>query len=277
MLWSRSSGASASATGSTESFRRNQMGRVQDKVALVTGGASGIGLTTAGLLAREGAKVVIADIDRAAAARAVAALGPPASAQPLDVTREADWIAATDAVVRDFGRLDILVNNAGTALLKDIEATTLDDWRGLMAVNLDGTFLGCKHAIRVMKERGGGSIVNLSSIAGMIGNPSLAAYCASKGGVRLLTKTVALHCARRGYNIRCNSVHPSFVQSPMLEAMIAAARDPDKMRANVTAAAPLGRLAQPAEVAQTILFLASDESAFTTGAELVVDGGLTAA
>ncbi len=253
------------------------MGRVQDKVALITGGASGIGLATAELLAREGARVMVADIDRDAAARAVAALGPPATAHPLDVTREADWIAATDAVVRDCGRLDILVNNAGIALLKDIEATTLEDWRGLMAVNLDGAFLGCKHAVRVMKERGGGSIVNLSSVAGMIGDPSLAAYCASKGGVRLLTKSVALHCARRGYHIRCNSVHPSFVQSPMLEAMIAGARNPEKMRANVAAASPVGRLAKPVEVAQTILFLASDEAAFTTGAELVVDGGLTAA
>ena len=253
------------------------MGRVQGKVALVTGGASGIGLATAEVLAAEGATVVVADIDRAAAARAVAALGPPASAHPLDVTREADWIAVTDAIARDHGRLDILVNNAGIALLRDIEATTLDDWRALMAVNLDGTFLGCKHAIRVMKDRGGGAIVNLSSIAGMIGNPSLAAYCASKGGVRLLTKAVALHCARRGYNIRCNSVHPSFVQSAMLEGMIAQARDPEKMRASVTAAAPLGRLAEPLEVARTILFLASEESAFTTGAELVVDGGLTAA
>lgn len=253
------------------------MGRVQGKVALVTGAASGIGLATAEVLAREGAKVVLADIDCDGAASAAAAFGPPASSLALDVTCESDWIAVTDAVVRDHGRLDILVNNAGVALLRDIEATALEDWRALMAVNLDGTFLGCKHAIRVMKERGGGSIVNLCSVAGMIGNPSLAAYCASKGGVRLLTKCVALHCARRGYNIRCNSVHPSFVQSPMLEGMIAVARDPEKMRANVTTAAPLGRLAEPVEVARTILFLASDESAFTTGAELLVDGGLTAA
>jgi NAD(P)-dependent dehydrogenase (short-subunit alcohol dehydrogenase family) len=146
-----------------------------------------------------------------------------------------------------------------------------------MAVNLDGTFLGCKHAVRVMKDHGGGSIVNMSSVAGMIGHGSLAAYCASKGGVRLLTKAVALHCAHKGYNIRCNSVHPSFAETPMLHAMIAAARNPEKLAASFTAAAPLGRLAQPIEIARTILFLASDESAFTTGAELVVDGGLTAA
>jgi NAD(P)-dependent dehydrogenase (short-subunit alcohol dehydrogenase family) len=252
------------------------MARVKDKIALVTGGASGIGLATSGLLAAEGARVIIGDIDRMAAERAVAALGAPASSLPLDVTREDHWIAVTDAIVRDFGRFDILVNNAGVALRRDIEATTLDEWRRLMAVNLDGVFLGCKHAIRVMKGRGGGAIVNLSSVAGMIGAPALAAYGASKGGVRALTKSVALHCARRGYGIRCNSVHPSFAETPMLEGMIASARDPEKLRASHAAAAPLGRLAQPIEIARTILFLASDESAFTTGAEIVVDGGLTA-
>jgi len=253
------------------------MGRVQDRVALVTGGASGIGYATARMLAAEGARVVIADLDRDASARAAAALGRAASVHPLDVTREDAWTAVTDAVARDFGRLDILVNNAGVAISKDVEATTLDEWRRVMAVNLDGVFLGCKHGVRVMKERGGGAIVNVSSVAGMIGDPKLPAYCASKAGVRLLTKSVALHCARKGYNIRCNSVHPSFAETPMLEAMFARARDPAKLRAGLEAAAPLGRLGKPEEVASTILFLASDESAFTTGAELVVDGGLTAA
>jgi 3(or 17)beta-hydroxysteroid dehydrogenase len=253
------------------------MGRVQDKVALITGGASGIGFATAELMVQEGAKVVIGDIDRAAAERAAARLGAAASFHLLDVTREDEWIAATDAIVRDHGRLDILVNNAGIALSQDFETTTLDDWRRLMAVNLDGVFLGCKHAVRVMKDRGGGAIVNLSSVAGLIGDPRLAAYCASKGGVRLLTKSVALHCARRGYNIRCNSVHPSFVETPMLDDMLARARDPAKARAGYAAAAPLGRIAQPGDVARMILFLASDEAAFSTGAEFVVDGGLTAA
>ncbi len=253
------------------------MGRVQDKVALVTGGASGIGLATARLFVEQGASVVVADRDVAASTSAIAELGQRASFHRLDVTREDQWAAVTDAVARDFRRIDIVVNNAGVVLFKDIEATTLDEWRDLIAVNLDGVFLGCKHAVRIMKDRGGGAIVNMSSVAGMIGHGNLAAYCASKGGVRLLTKSVALHCARKGYNLRCNSVHPSFAETPMLEAMVASARNPEKLAANFAAAAPLGRLAQPLEIARTILFLASDESAFTTGAELVVDGGLTAA
>jgi 3(or 17)beta-hydroxysteroid dehydrogenase len=253
------------------------MGRVEGKVALVTGGASGIGFATAKLLAEEGASVVIADLPGTGSDGAVAALAGTIHFAALDVTREDDWIAATDTVLRDFGRLDILVNNAGIALMKDIETTTLDEWRRLMAVNLDGVFLGCKHAIRVMKDHQRGSIVNLSSIAGIVGHGSFAAYCASKGGVRMLTKSVALYCARKGYNIRCNSVHPAFVETPMLETMYATARDPAKLRAGWETAAPLGRFAQPEEIAQTILFLASDESAYTTGAEIVVDGGLTAA
>jgi len=253
------------------------MGRVQDKVALITGGVSGIGLAAAQLLADEGAKIILADHDASQSKSAVAALSQRACFHKLDVTREDEWIAVTDAVVRDFGRIDIVVNCAGVALFKDIEATTLDEWRELMAVNLDGTFLGCKHAVRVMKHRGGGSIVNMSSVAGLIGSGNLAAYSASKGGVRLLTKSVALHCARKGYNIRCNSVHPSFVETPMLRSMVASARNPEKVTASFSTASPLGRLAQPIEIARTILFLASDESSFTTGAELVVDGGLTAA
>jgi len=252
------------------------MGRVDGKVALITGGASGIGLATAGLLADEGAQVVLTDlVEPEANAAAVAARR--GRFYKLDVTRENEWIVVTDAVVSEFGRLDILVNCAGVSLLKDVETTTLEEWRRLMAVNLDGTFLGCKHAIRVMKERGNGSIVNMSSVAGLVGAANLAAYSASKGAVRLLTKSVALHCARKGYNIRCNSVHPSFVETPMLRSMLAAARDPQKLEANYASAAPLGRLAKPIEIAGTILFLASDEAAFTTGAELIVDGGLTAA
>lgn len=201
------------------------MGRVEGKVALVTGGASGIGLAATNLLLDEGAKVVLTDRESALSAPGPESLRQRASIRSLDVTREADWIAVTDSAAAEFGRIDIVVNCAGVVLLKDIETTTLEEWRSLMAVNLDGTFLGCKHAVRIMKDRGGGSIVNMSSVAGIIGSGNLAAYSASKGGVRLLTKSVALHCARKGYNIRCNSVHPSFVETPMLRSMIESARD----------------------------------------------------
>jgi 3(or 17)beta-hydroxysteroid dehydrogenase len=253
------------------------LGKVEDKIAVVTGAASGIGLATASLLIDEGARVVLTDIAVEAGAQAAKRLGSRASFKPHDVTDAGQWDRVVRETEAECGGLDILVNNAGIALMKDVETTSLDEWRKVHAVNLEGPFLGCKAAIGAMKRRGGGSIVNVSSIAGMIGHHSLAAYCSSKGGVRLLTKSVALHCARRGYNIRCNSVHPSFAATPMVEAMINESRDPAKMRDAVTKAAPLGRLAEPIDVARTILFLASDESAFTTGAEFVVDGGATAA
>jgi 3(or 17)beta-hydroxysteroid dehydrogenase len=253
-------------------------GRVQDKIALITGGASGIGLATGRLMVEEGAKVVLADIQIEAGERAAKELGSRATFVPLDVTREDQWISAIERTVKWHGRLEILVNNAGVGGgLKDIEETTMDDWKRVMGVNLDGVFLGCKYGVKAMKETGGGAIVNLSSIAGIVGYHSLAAYCASKGGVRLLTKAVALHCARKKYNIRCNSVHPSFADTPMVQATIARARNPEKMKTSLEAAAPLGRLGTAREVAQTILFLASDESSFTTGAEFLVDGGATAA
>jgi NAD(P)-dependent dehydrogenase (short-subunit alcohol dehydrogenase family) len=193
-----------------------------------------------------------------------------------DVTDEARWRVVADAVVAELGRLDVLVNSAGIAILGSIESATLADWRKVNTVNSDGTFLGCREAVRMMKASGGGSIVNLSSVAGIIGDGQSAAYCASKGAVRLLTKSVAMHCARKGYGIRCNSVHPSFTATPMVEAVIMGSKSPEKAREGLSHAAPLGRMGRPEEVAAAILYLASDESAFTTGAELVVDGGLTA-
>jgi NAD(P)-dependent dehydrogenase (short-subunit alcohol dehydrogenase family) len=252
--------------------------------ALVTGGSRGIGAAIVRALTSCGARCAVnyvADADgrNRADAEAVVAGVLGAVAVEGDVSDPPQVARMIEQSVAQLGGggLDILVNNAGIALLKDIEATSLDEWRKVHAVNLEGPFLGCKAAIGAMRRRGGGSIVNVSSIAGMIGHHSLAAYCSSKGGLRLLTKSVALHCARRGYNIRCNSVHPSFAATPMVEAMIRDAREPAKMRDAVTRAAPLGRLAEPIDVARTILFLASDDSAFTTGAEFVVDGGATAA
>lgn len=252
------------------------MGRVAGKVALVTGAASGIGLGCARKLAAEGARVVLADRDAEHGAAAAAELGSPHVFQQLDVTDEAAWARAIDATLAAFGRLDILVNSAGIAVWGDVESLSLADWRRQQAVNSDGTFLGCRAAVGAMKTTGGGSIINLSSVAGLIGVADAAAYCASKGAVRLLTKSVALHAARAKYNIRCNSVHPSFIETPMVANVIAAAPDPAKARIAFERAAPLRRLGQVDDVANLVLYLASDESSFVTGAELVVDGGLTA-
>ena len=250
------------------------MRRLDGKVALISGGASGIGFATARRFAEEGARVVIGDIDRAAGERAASELG--AELEPLDVTSDEDWRKATDAVFARHGTLDILVNSAGIAPTGTIEEVTLEDWRRTMAVNLDGTFLGCRHGVRVLKQGRGGSIVNLSSVSGIIGGHNLAAYNASKGGVRLLTKSVALHCARKGYGIRCNSVHPGFVDTPMLQDLVRHSRNPDETRTKLAASVPVGRNARAEEVAAMIAYLAADESAFVTGAELVIDGGVTA-
>ncbi len=194
----------------------------------------------------------------------------------LDVTDEAAWIATVDDTVKTFGRLDILVNAAGVAVWGDIERVTLAEWRSCNAVNSEGTFLGCQSAVRVMKETGGGSIINLSSVAGLVADPDAPAYCASKGAVRLLTKSVALHAARAGYDIRCNSVHPSFIETPMVTRLIDRAPDPVKMRNKLENAAPLRRMGEVNDIAHLVVYLASDESKFVTGAEMVVDGGLTA-
>lgn len=252
------------------------MPRVQDKIALVTGAASGLGLAIARLLAAEGAKVVLADRNDTDGQAAAAALGAPHRFVHLDVTNEAGWASVIAETLAAFGRLDILVNGAGIGLVSDVESTTLAQWRFVHAVNSDGVFLGCKAAIGTMKTTGGGSIINLSSVAGLVADPDLPAYCASKGAVRLFSKSVALHAARHNYNIRCNSVHPSFIATPMVDAMIAGAPDPAKMKRRLELSAPLGRLGQPEEVANLVLYLASDESKFVTGAELVIDGGLTA-
>ena len=255
-------------------------GRLSGKIALITGAASGIGLATTGMFVSQGATVVMTDINAeagAAAATSVGAGGGTVAFVTHDVTSEASWIAAIDATRSLHGRLDILVNNAGIGIGGSIEDATLEEWRRIHAVNADGPFLGCKHGIRLMKESGdGGSIVNISSVAGIIGAPQLAAYCASKGSVRLLTKSVALHCARKGYGIRCNSVHPSYTDTPMVDGMVEQHRAPDRYRQALEGASPMGRLGQADDIAGAILYLASDDAKFTTGAEIVVDGGLTA-
>jgi NAD(P)-dependent dehydrogenase (short-subunit alcohol dehydrogenase family) len=248
-------------------------GRLKDKVALVTGAASGIGRETVRQFHAEGAKVAAADLNE----EGLAELGEIADLKlRLDVTDETRWREVMDEVVAKLGRLDILVNSAGIGTKGNIEQATLADWRTTNAVNVEGTFLGCREAVRAMKETGGGSIVNLSSVAGIIGDPETIAYCASKGAVRLLTKSAALHCGRKGYGIRVNSVHPSFADTAMVQGLIAATKNPERTREGLARASALGRLGRAEEVAATILFLASDESSFTTGAEFMVDGGLTA-
>ncbi len=248
-------------------------GRLAGKTALITGAASGIGRATAALFHAEGAKVAASDRNEAGLAGLE---GLADLTLPQDVTDEARWRQVVDAVMAAFGRLDILVNSAGIALKGNIETATLADFRRTEAVNVEGVFLGCREAIRVMRGNGGGSIVNLSSVAGIIGDAQSAAYCASKGAVRLLTKSAALYCGRAGYNIRLNSVHPSFADTPMVQELIASSKNPERVREGLMRAAPLGRMGRPEEVANAILYLASDESSFTTGIELMVDGGLTA-
>lgn len=254
------------------------MGRVAGKTAIITGAGLGLGRAAAILLAREGARIVVTDVreqDGAQTRDAITAAGGEAIFVRQDVAREDDWIAVIKAAIDRFGGLDVLVNNAGVALGGSVEATTLEQWRWLMSINLDGVFLGVKHAVTAMKAKGG-SIINLSSIEGLIGDPNLAAYDASKGGVRLLTKSAALHCARSGYKIRVNSIHPGYIWTPMVENYLAAQPDPKAARAEIDKLHPLGHIGEPDDIAYGVLYLASDESKFVTGAELVIDGGYTA-
>jgi 3(or 17)beta-hydroxysteroid dehydrogenase len=252
-------------------------GRVEGKVALVTGGASGLGAASARMLVREGAQVAITDLNEEAGQALAKELGMSTRFWRLDVTREEDWISVVDAVMATFGRLDVLVNNAGMGIVKDVETLTLQEWRLVHAVNLDGVFLGCKHGIRAMRQCGAkGSIINMSSVAGLVGVPGFPAYSSAKGGVRLLSKSVALHCAQKGYGIRCNSVHPIFVDTPMVDALANAAPDAAKAKERMVKGIPIGRLGHPDEVAHTVVFLASDESTLMTGSEVILDGGATA-
>lgn len=255
------------------------MGRVSGKVALVTGAALGIGRATALLLAREGARVVVADMKEKEGQATVAEIesaGGEALFVSLNVTVEADWEKAMAATLSRFGRLDIAVNNAGILYSGSVETTTLADWRRVQSVNLDGVFLGTRYAVEAMKPHGGGSIINLSSIEGLIGDPTLAAYNASKGGVRLFTKSAALHCARSGYKIRVNSIHPGYIWTPMVQGFTAETPDQVAARQKLIDLHPLGHLGEPDDIAYGIVFLASDESKFMTGSELVIDGGYTA-
>ena len=244
-------------------------GRLAGKIAIITGAAKGLGEADARMFVREGARVILTDVDRANGEKLAAELGEMAEFHYQDVRHDAEWKVLVDDVVARHGRLDVLVNNAGVVTLGDIETQTEADYRFIMAVSADATFFGCQHAVRVMKETGGGSIVNMASIASVQGESAVAAYCAAKGAVEALTRAVAVHCAQKGYNIRCNSVHPAGILTPMV---IEVGRQAVLMRgAEAMQSGPLVKLGEPDDIAYTVLFLASDESKFINGAAIRVD------
>ena len=257
--------------------------RVNGKVALVTGGASGIGRGCAEKLAAEGAFVVVTDIQDALGAEVVAGIqkaGGKAEYVHQDVTDEETWIDVIAGIKSRHGRLDFLVNNAGIGIGGPIIEMTLADWRRQTAINLDGVFLGTKHAIPLMRASGdGGSIVNISSVAGLKGAAGLAGYCATKGGVRLFTKAVAMECANAKDGIRVNSVHPGLIETPIWitvqDALTPGANAPPDLDAMSAMTVPLGVKGWPEDIANGVLWLCSDESRYVTGQELVIDGGLT--
>ena len=254
-------------------------GRVEGKVALITGGASGIGRGCAERLAQEGASVVITDLQDAKgedAVAAIAAAGGKARYLRHDATDEQAWIDVVASIGATEGRLDILVNNAGIAVNSPVVDMSLADWRKQTAVNLDGVFLGVKHSLPLMRQGGGGSIINMSSVAGLKGAPGLAGYCATKGGVRLFTKAVAMECAGAKDGVRVNSVHPGIIETPIwLNVVPAGANAPPDLDAMSQLAVPLGMKGYPEDIANGVMWLASEESRYVTGAELVIDGGLS--
>lgn len=248
--------------------------RLEGKVALISGGARGQGAAEAKLFAQEGAKVVFGDVLDQEGKQVEAEInesGGEATYVHLDVSKEKDWIAIIDTAVTRFGKLDILINNAGITIRKSIEDTSEEDWDRIMAINAKGVFLGTKHSIPVMRQAGGGSIVNISSTAGLTGSLYTgASYTATKGAVRLFTKVTAIQHAKD--HIRCNSVHPGLVESPMTEGLLADAANREMRTQQI----PLGRIGTLEDIAYGVLFLASDEASFMTGSELVIDGGQTA-
>jgi len=253
------------------------MSRLADKTSLVTGAARGIGEAIAKAFASEGAQVIVTDIDTDQGQAVADAIG--GTFLRLDVSSEADW----DNVARRFPILDILVNNAGITGFEeqptpshDPEHAQLSHWRAVHAVNLDGTFLGCRYAIRAMRAKGAGSIINISSRSGVVGVPMAAAYASSKAAIRNHTKSVALYCAAQGLNIRCNSIHPAAVMTPMWEPMLGQGPDRAEREAAIVADTPMRRFGRPEEVAAIAVLLASDEAAYMTGAELTIDGGILA-
>ncbi|MBP6683227.1 MAG: glucose 1-dehydrogenase [Halioglobus sp.] len=249
------------------------MGRVTGKVAIVTGGASGMGKADAILLAQEGARVVVADLNEKDGREVARGIGDNALFLRLDVTDEENWKTVISATLEKFGRLDILVNNAGMIALGTIVDTDLATWRKINAVNSDGVFLGCKHAIPAMAASGGGSIINMSSVAAIHGQSFVAAYTASKGAVRSLTKSIAMFCKEQKNGIRCNSIHPDGVKTPMV-VKVAMGKDVATAE-DIEAVGKYGNMCDPEDIANLVLYLASDESRFVSGAEMLIDNCAT--
>ncbi|HUP92334.1 MAG TPA: glucose 1-dehydrogenase [Solimonas sp.] len=253
------------------------MGRVQNKVAIVTGAASGVGKADAILLAREGAKVVLTDVndkDGEKAAADIAAKGGEAIFLKHDIASEDDWIRVVATTKEKFGGLDVLVNNAAILAYGNIEDTDLALWQKIQRVNSDGYFLGCKHGLAAMKERGGGSIVNMSSMAGIGGVSSFCAYSASKGAVAAMTRSIAAHCRMSHYKIRCNSIHPDGIATPMVTGLHSSMPKGKQSAVRSMDVKQLqARFAMPEDIANLVLFLASDESRFIQGAEMRIDNG----
>ncbi len=245
-------------------------GRIEGRIALITGGASGVGRATVEAFVREGAQVVLTDLNVEAGEALAAELGGKACFIRQDAASAADWDMVAAAVRERFGRLDILVNNAGILLKGSIEDATLDDWQRLMRINADSVFLGCKAGVALMKDSGGGSIINISSIAGIAGRDDYAAYGASKAAISGLTRAVAAHCRRAKYRIRCNSIHPDGIMTPMTAGSYPQGVDPARFTID---ADPMNRACLPADVAAAILFLAEDGSRAVNGIELRVDSG----
>ena len=254
-------------------------GRLSGKVALVTGAGSGLGAAIAAMFVREGAQVLLTDINSGAVQRQAAALGKSAAFIAHDVTVPEDWAAAVAEAERLFGGLNILVNSAGICIPGTVEEMSLEDWRRTHSVDLDSVFLGCKIALpliaRTVKNEGRGAILNIASISAVIAAGNMAAYNSAKAAVRHLSKSVALHCARAGYNVTCNSVLPTFIDTPLLDGF-AGPKGRDDTVAKLARQVPLGRIGEPDDVAYAAVYLCSDEAKFVTGTELSIDGGISA-
>lgn len=258
------------------------MNRVKDKIALITGASQGIGEAIARLLAEEGAYVIVTDVLDELGEKVASSLKDKGYYLSLDVRYEKDWEKAVHFIKERFGHLDILVNNAGIMGLgekfgpQDPEHASIENWRLIQAVNVEGVFLGCKHAIGLMKEKGG-SIINMSSRSGIVGVPSVAAYAASKAAIRNHTKSVALYCAEKRYNIRCNSLHPAAILTPIWDPILHenSHLSQEKLK-KIEEGIPLGKMGEPLDVAYAALYFASEESKYITGAELIIDGGVLA-